>query len=196
MWALFNVHVCSHYHVYIQTCFYAVSNFSITVWRHCWAARITRVAPHSTTLAGWVSMTPWGTCWASRGRSALHASQRTRSRRCTLPLSEFNSPPRAWLTRYRTKENSPCVVAAADFFVTVPQINIVVFYNALNMTTVRLQSCNYSVKKDCVLINDTFLKPFYLYNWITVADERCDCVERCYLPVQVWDFPLKSFFED
>lgn len=59
------------------------------MWRHCSAVRIMRAARHSITLADWVSMTQWKTCWDSRGRSALHASPRTRSLPCTLLLSEF-----------------------------------------------------------------------------------------------------------
>ena len=74
-----------------------MSHLSITAWRLCWAVRIMRAAPHSTMLADWVSMTQWRTCWASRGRSALHASPRTRSLPCTLPPSEFDWPPRARL---------------------------------------------------------------------------------------------------
>lgn len=84
--SLFNTHSTKRYKI-------NMSNFSLTVWRHCWAVRIMRAAPLSTTLADWVSMTQWRTCWASRGRSASNASPRTRSLPCTLLPSEFQLVP-------------------------------------------------------------------------------------------------------
>lgn len=84
--------------LWIHKCVYDVSDRSITVWRHCWAVRIMRAAPHSTTPADWVSMTRWRTCWASLGRTASLASPRTRSLSCILLLSEFNGSPKAWLS--------------------------------------------------------------------------------------------------
>lgn len=84
--------------LWIHECVYDVSDRSITVWRHCWAVRIMRAAPHSTMPADWVSMTQWRTCWASLGRMASLASPRTRSLSCILLLSEFNGSPKAWLS--------------------------------------------------------------------------------------------------
>lgn len=96
--AMFNTPIAAYYKVWIHQCVSNLSHHSIAAWRNCLAARITRAAPRSTTLAGWVSMTQWRTCWASRGRSASRASPRTRSPPCTLLLSEFNWSLRAGLS--------------------------------------------------------------------------------------------------
>lgn len=67
--------------------------FSTTAWRSCWPGRTMRAAPRSTTPADWASTTRWRTCWVSPGRTAWHASPRTRSQHCTLPLSKSSRWP-------------------------------------------------------------------------------------------------------
>lgn len=75
------------------------------MWKHCWAGRTMRAAPHSTTPADWVSMTQWRTCWASRGRTAWLASPRTRSLSCILLLSEFSRSQKRCLLCARERSN-------------------------------------------------------------------------------------------
>lgn len=67
-----------------------IQPFSTTAWRSCCPGRTTTAAHRSTMPADWASTTRWRTCWGSLGRTVWRASPRTRSRLCTLLLSESN----------------------------------------------------------------------------------------------------------